>query len=72
MPAGRYARSALTNLGLWNAVEPNAVRTKDVRAALALVERAEAAAGIVYATDAQAGRGVRIVVEPKQPRSPYP
>ncbi len=36
-------------------------RTNNVREALALVERGEAAAGIVYATDARISRKVRIV-----------
>jgi molybdate transport system substrate-binding protein len=52
VPAGRYAQAALTSLGAWNAVEPLIVRADNVRAALTFVERKEAAAGIVYATDA--------------------
>jgi molybdate transport system substrate-binding protein len=36
------------------------VRTENVRAALALVERGAAPYGVVYATDARAATGVRI------------
>jgi molybdate transport system substrate-binding protein len=61
VPAGKYGRSALESLGVWASVERNVVRTDNVRAALALVARGEAALGIVYKTDAQADKGVRIV-----------
>ncbi|MEA3537745.1 MAG: molybdate ABC transporter substrate-binding protein [Pseudomonadota bacterium] len=61
VPAGRYARAALEALGVWAAVEPRVVRSENVRAALALVERGEAPLGIVYATDAAASRKVRVV-----------
>ena len=61
VPAGRYARAALEALGVWAAVEPRVVRSENVRAALALVERGEAPLGIVYATDAVASRKVRVV-----------
>lgn len=61
VPAGRYGRAALVSLGVWNAVAPKVVHAENVRAALALVARGEAAAGIVYATDARATRGVRVV-----------
>ncbi|WP_300539241.1 molybdate ABC transporter substrate-binding protein [Sphingosinicella sp.] len=61
VPAGRYARAALEALGDWAAVEPRVVRSENVRAALALVERGEAPLGIVYATDAAASRKVRVV-----------
>ena len=61
VPVGRYARAALTNLGLWSAVEPRLAMTDNVRAALAFVARGEAPLGIVYATDAAADPGVRIV-----------
>jgi len=52
VPAGRYAQAALTSLGVWKNVESLVVRGDNVRAALTFVERKEAAAGIVYATDA--------------------
>jgi molybdate transport system substrate-binding protein len=63
VPAGRYGKAALESLKLWAALEPSVVRAKDVRAALALVERGEAAAGIVYATDALISRKVRIAAD---------
>lgn len=61
VPVGLYARQALTKLGIWTAVEPRIARADNVRAALLLVERGEAPLGIVYATDAAAARGVRVV-----------
>lgn len=61
VPAGIYAREALTNLGVWEVLEPRLARMNDVRSALALVERGEAPFGIVYATDAAAAKGVRVV-----------
>ena len=61
VPAGRYGKAALENLGLWASVEGRLARAKDVRAALALVERGEAAAGIVYGTDAAISDEVDIV-----------
>ncbi len=61
VPAGTYAKAALQNLGAWPHVESKVAYMSDVRATLALVERREAAAGIVYATDAAASRKVRVV-----------
>ena len=61
VPVGRYARAALTTLGVWNGVEKRLVRAENVRAALALVDRAEVPLGIVYQTDALIDKGVRIV-----------
>ncbi len=61
VPAGRYGRAALTRLGTWRGVEGRVARAENVRAALALVERGAAPLGIVYATDARASRGVRVV-----------
>src|SRR3546814_16202317 len=60
VPAGRYGRQALVSLGVWPQVAPKIVRAENVRAALALVQRAEARAGIVYATDARATKGVAV------------
>lgn len=59
VPAGIYARQALEALGEWQALEPRLARASDVRGALALVERGETPAGIVYQTDAEASEGVR-------------
>jgi molybdate transport system substrate-binding protein len=61
VPAGRYARAALTTLGVWNSVADRLVRAENVRAALAFVERGEVPLGIVYKTDALIDKGVRIV-----------
>lgn len=60
VPVGRYAQQALTQLGVWAQAEPRLARTEDVRRALLLVERGEAPAGIVYATDAAASAGVAV------------
>jgi len=61
VPAGKYGKAALESLGAWTAVEKQVVRAENVRAALALVARGEAAFGIVYGTDALAEKGVRVV-----------
>jgi molybdate transport system substrate-binding protein len=61
VPAGKYGKAALESLGVWSGVERQVARAENVRAALVLVSRGEAAYGIVYATDAMADRGVRIV-----------
>jgi len=61
VPAGIYARTALTNLGVWNSVADHLARGENVRAALAYVSRGEAPLGIVYTTDAMADPAVRIV-----------
>ena len=61
VPIGRYAREALTKLGVWNDVEARLVRADSVRSALAFVDRGEVALGIVYSTDAQIDKKVRVV-----------
>ncbi len=61
VPVGRYAQAALTWMGQWEALAPRLARADNVRAALLLVERGEAPLGIVYATDAIASAGVRVV-----------
>jgi molybdate transport system substrate-binding protein len=60
VPVGIYAQQALQKLGMWDAVSPRLARTEDVRAALLLVERGEAPAGIVYATDASVSKAVMV------------
>lgn len=61
VPVGRYARAALTSLGVWNDVAARLVAADNVRGALAFVARGEAPLGIVYETDARIDRKVRIV-----------
>ena len=58
VPVGRYARAALVSLGAWDKAAPRLVRADNVRAALAYVERGDAAAGVVYASDARASQRV--------------
>lgn len=61
VPVGRYARSALTALGVWDEIAPRLARAENVRVALLYVDRGEAPLGIVYASDALADRRVRVV-----------
>jgi molybdate transport system substrate-binding protein len=61
VPVGKYAKAALEKLGAWKAVEPKMAMAENVRAALALVARGEAALGIVYETDAKVEPGVKII-----------
>ncbi len=61
VPAGRYAKAALESLGLWPSLSGHLALAGNVRAALALVERGEASAGVVYLTDAWRREQVRIV-----------
>jgi molybdate transport system substrate-binding protein len=61
VPVGKYAKAALEKLGAWAAAEPKMAMAENVRAALALVARGEAALGIVYETDAKVEPGVKII-----------
>jgi molybdate transport system substrate-binding protein len=61
VPAGIYAKQALASLGLWEQVEAKLAPTRDVRAALVLVERGESPLGIVYATDAAISKKVKVI-----------
>lgn len=73
VPAGIYAKEWLTKAKLWTAVERKLVPTENVRATLAAVEAGNADAGIVYATDAQISKRVRVVWRVANgPRIVYP
>jgi molybdate transport system substrate-binding protein len=61
VPAGKYAKQALTSLGIWDSVSGKLAQAENVRAALLLVSRGEAPAGIVYQTDAAADKNVTII-----------
>jgi len=61
VPVGRYARSALTTLGVWDEVADRLVRADNVRSAMLFVSRGEVPLGIVYATDATVDSKVRVI-----------
>ncbi len=75
VPAGRYAKAALTHLGAWDAVLGHLAQTDSVFGVLALVGRGEAPLGIVYRTDALADRRVTMIglfTEASHPPIRYP
>ena len=61
VPAGRYGKAALESLGAWSTVADRLAPAENVRATLALVSRGETPLGIVYQTDADSDKGVKIV-----------
>ncbi len=61
VPAGKYGKSALEALGVWNDVAGRVVQAENVRVALILVARGEAPLGIVYRTDAVADPSVKVI-----------
>jgi len=63
VPAGKYAKQALTRLGLWDRLQGKVVSAQDVRHALTCVETGAAEAGIVYATDAAISKKVQVAAE---------
>jgi molybdate transport system substrate-binding protein len=61
VPAGKYGKAALEKLGVWESVSGKLAQAENVRAALLLVSRGEAPAGIVYQTDAASDISVKII-----------
>src|ERR1700690_2301042 len=61
VPAGMYAQQTLEHLGLFAAVQRKVVYAKDVRAVLTYVETGNADAGVVYQTDANTSKKVRVI-----------
>lgn len=70
VPAGKYAKAALTSLGLWDKVKDRLAPAENVRAALAMVERGQAPLGIVYETDARSSE--QVVEVERFPAGSYP
>src|SRR5262249_10647268 len=64
MPAGRYGRTALQKLGVWDSVRDHVADAADVQTALAYVSRREAPFGIVFDTDARLDPRVRVIGVP--------
>ena len=61
VPAGLYAKEALTRLGVWPTVQAKLASADNVRVALSYVARHAAPLGVVYETDARAEPGVKII-----------
>lgn len=70
VPAGRYGRAALTDLGALAAVQDRIVSGDNVRTVLGWVATGEADAGIVYTTDAKVEPRVKVAFT--FPQSSYP
>jgi molybdate transport system substrate-binding protein len=66
VPAGRYARDALRNAGVWDRVRDRVITGANVRITLAYVARGEAEAGLVYRTDALSTDEVETALEVKE------
>ncbi|MBO0601218.1 molybdate ABC transporter substrate-binding protein [Sporosarcina sp. E16_3] len=63
VPAGVYAKEALTKLGEWETLEPKLVFGKDVRQVLTFVETGNAEMGIVFTSDAHSSNKVEVISE---------
>jgi molybdate transport system substrate-binding protein len=65
VPAGIYAQQALKANGIYDRLveEKKIVRGQDVRFTLTFVERGEAAAGVVYGTDALVTDKVEVAIK---------
>lgn len=70
VPAGRYAQQAIRSLGLTATLQLKLVFAEDVRQVVEYVARGEAAAGIVYGTDARAF-ATRVNVGPTFPAASH-
>jgi len=62
VPAGQYARDALTALELWDKLQPRLIPAENARHVLEYVSRGEVDAGLVYASDAANSSGKILVV----------
>ena len=60
VPAGKYARAALTSAGAWEGVKDRVVNGENVRTVLGWVAGNEADVGFVYATDAKVESKVKV------------
>ncbi len=63
VPVGQYSEEIFTSLGILDTVKEKANYGSDVRTVLSWVETKAVDCGVVYATDAYVGEGIRIVCE---------
>lgn len=75
VPAGTYAKEALTHFGLWETLQPKLIFGMDVRATLAYVTAGNVDIAIVYKTDTTLTENIKVLYElPTQAYTPiiYP
>lgn len=71
VPAGKYAEEVLKSSGLWETLKDRIVLCENVRQVMDYTARNEVDAGIVFRTDAKAGKDVEIISEaPQQSHKP--
>lgn len=63
VPAGAYAKEALTHFGLWETLRPKLIFGVDVRATLAYVTSGNVDVAIVYKTDTVVSHYVRVLCQ---------
>ena len=63
VPAGSYAKEALTNLGVWDFIQDRLSLAGNVTEVLSQVETQNAEIGLVYETDAASSDKVEVVAE---------
>lgn len=63
VPAGIYAKEALTYFNVFDKLKPKMINAANVRDALMYVDRGEVALGVVYKTDAIIDSNVKIIGE---------
>ncbi len=63
VPAGQYAKEALTNYGLWDKLSEKFVYGKDVKGVLSYVSSGDADAGFVYKSDTTGVENIKIIQE---------
>lgn len=63
VPAGTYAKEALTHFGLWETLYPKFVFGTDVRATLAYVTAGNVDIAIVYKTDATLTENIKVLYQ---------
>ena len=63
VPAGTYAKEALTHFGLWETLQPKLIFGMDVRATLAYVTAGNVDIAIVYKTDTTLTKKIKVLYE---------
>ncbi|MEE2745600.1 MAG: molybdate ABC transporter substrate-binding protein [Pseudomonadota bacterium] len=61
VPAGIYAKQAITKFGLWETLKDRLTLSQNVRSTLTLVERKETSLGIIFLTDALSSNQVKTI-----------